>query len=94
MDRVSFTARMYNRFRHILFSGFGTSLGKVLIIILSAALECAKKNYTLALGQKELCTPAIGYGKMRDGTPMHVRNTTEDIRVGHGAHPCSACAKL
>src|SRR6218665_3866333 len=43
MDRVSFTTRMYNRFRHILFSGFGTSLGKVRIIILSADLECAKK---------------------------------------------------
>src|SRR6218665_124712 len=37
------TTRMYNRYRHILFSGFGTSLGKVRIIILSAALECAKK---------------------------------------------------
>ena len=46
------TTRMYNRFRHILFSGFGTSLGKVWIIILSAALECAKKSTLWPLAKK------------------------------------------
>jgi len=34
---------MYNRFRHSLFSSFGTSLARVRKIILSAALECTKK---------------------------------------------------
>src|SRR6218665_705661 len=56
MDRVSFTTRMYNRYRHILFSGFGTSLGKVGIIIFSAALECAKKSTLWPLAKKG-CAP-------------------------------------